>query len=61
MPQRYSGELAQYTDYPPRIKLQLTPPDHATCPAEFSVVGLNDERSFTITNECTPVQSKLPY
>jgi hypothetical protein len=63
-PERFNLDISQLTDYPPRIYLDLVPPDQASPPAvlnvegaELNVEGQRRQCSFTIPNECSPVQS----
>ena len=53
-PERYKVELSELRDYPPRIVLNLTPPDPTSPPADLIVKGLKELRYFTIP---TPVKS----
>ena len=47
-----SVALSEFSDYPPRILVDLLPSDHTSPPAELRVTGLKQERTFTIANEC---------
>ena len=60
-PERMSVALSEFHDYPPRILVDLSPPDQTSPVAELRVTGLKDERSFTVANECEFVMMMSRY
>ncbi len=51
-PDRMNIKVSELSDYPPRIHVDLSPANETSAPAELEVMGLKDEFSFLIANEC---------
>ena len=50
-------KFSKLIDYPPRIVIDLTPTKQASAPAVLDVMGLKDNCSFRIANDCIPSEA----